>query len=238
MKYIQQIYYHFLNFILPYRCISCTEILVDNNGLCGKCFNELHFITEPMCSQCGVDFAFSIEGKVLCGRCIANPPKYDWARSLLKFNEQSKKIIHRFKYTDHTSYGKIFASHIIARYKSEIIENDLIIPVPMNKYKRLFRQYNPPQILAKYLADSVSMPIITDGLIKTKWTKSQIYLSKNKRQKNLQGSIIVNNKYNFKDKKIILIDDVKTTGTTAEYCAKELKKSGASKISLLTICSV
>jgi ComF family protein len=238
MKYLSAICSNFINFILPYRCISCSEILADNNSLCAKCFSNLHFITQPLCHHCGVDFAFPIEGKILCGKCIFAPPKYDCARSLLKFNEHSKKLIHRFKYNDHTAFGKIFARHIIARYRTDIEGNDVIIPVPMNKYKRLFRQYNPPQILAQYLAELSAIPMLADALIKTKWTKGQTYLTRRKRQKNLQGSIITNKVHALKGLKIILVDDVKTTGSTAEYCAKQLKKAGASKVTLITICSV
>ena len=226
-----------INFILPHRCIFCAEFLVEDNGLCGKCFSSLNFITRPFCEQCGTPFAFAIEGKMLCGRCIIRPPKYDIARSLWKFDLMSKKLIHRFKYNDYTSYAKFFAQILTSRYQQEIAGHDLIIPVPMNRYKRLFRQYNPPQVLADALSREINIPMLAGGLIKLKWTKAQTYLSKNQRQENLKGSIIVNNKYDFQQQKIILVDDVRTTGSTAEYCARCLKNAGATQVTLLTICS-
>jgi ComF family protein len=134
-----------------------------------------------------------------------------------------------------TSKAVIFAKIIMSRYKEELRDVDFAIPVPMHRIKRIFRQYNPAQILAHELSRQIAVPMIPDILIKTKWTKPQTTLNKAQRQKNLEGSIIINNKKNIHGAKILLVDDVRTTGTTGNSCAKILKQSGAAEVKLVTI---
>lgn len=224
-----------VDYILPYRCIVCSELMVGNHGICIPCFKKINFISEPFCAQCGFLFEFKIDEKMLCGKCIAHPPTYDIARSLLKFDENSKKLIHKFKYNDCTSYAKLFANALVAKYKHEFADINLIVPIPMHRIKRIFRQYNPPQILAFELSKLLGVKMAADGLIKIRWTKPQTKLTKAKRQKNLDGSVLVNTKIDFANLNIMLVDDVKTTGTTAHYCAKLLKKAGANQVKLATI---
>ena len=114
----------------------------------------------------------------------------------------------------------MFAKLIIARYKQEIEEVDLVIPVPMHRIKRIFRQYNPAQILAKDIADLLKIPMVPDVLIKTKWTKPQTKLTKYQREKNLSGSLVFNIKRIVKGMRVLLVDDVKTTGTTCKHLRK------------------
>ena len=129
----------------------------------------------------------------------------------------------------------MFAKLLWARYKSEIQNVDIVVPVPMHRWKRVFRNYNPAQILGQELTNIIAKPMYPDALIKQKWTISQTGLSKEKRSKNLQGSIKIGNKYNLKDKNILLVDDVKTTGATSNLCSKILKQAGANLVKLVTI---
>jgi ComF family protein len=224
-----------IDYILPYRCSLCSELIEKEQGICAPCFTKLNFVTVPYCSCCGFPFEFVIEGQNLCAPCVAKRPSYDLARSLLKFDLESKKLIHAFKYNDRTSHSKIFAKLLIARYKKEIEDVDLVVPVPMHRIKRIFRQYNPAQILAKDIARLLGNPMIPDILIKTRWTKAQTKLTKYEREKNLAGSLAFNVKRTVKGMRILLVDDVRTTGTTCNKCVKLLKNAGASSVKLVTI---
>lgn len=223
------------NFVLPFRCASCSELTEQGNGLCASCFSKLSFISEPYCKTCGFPFEFEIENQFECGKCIVEPPKYDVARSLFKFDYNSKKLIHGFKYNDQTSSAKLFSKLLISRYKDDFQDADLVVPVPMNRFKRIFRNYNPPQILGKHIAASLGVKEVPDLLLKIKWTKPQTKLTKSLREKNLQGSIVINKKYDIKGKTVLLVDDVRTTGTTSNICSTILKKAGAKSVKLLTI---
>jgi len=225
-----------IDYVLPHRCASCSELITEDSGICGKCFQKLNFITSPYCNICGFPFAFAIEGQIVCGNCIATPPKYDLARSLLKFDENSKNLLYGFKYNDKTHYAKFFSKLLIARYRKEMHDVDIITPVLMNRFKRLLRNYNPPQVLAKEISNLLNKQIVPDLLIKTKWTKPQASLTKSQRQKNLAGSIKVNSKYDIRDKIILLIDDVKTTGATSDMCSFLLKSADVKSAKLMTIC--
>lgn len=224
-----------VNYALPHRCMSCSELTEEANGICAHCFKKLNFITSPYCNLCGFPFEFEITGQNLCGKCVSTPPIYDLGRSLFRFDSQSKKLIYAFKYNDQTSHAKMFAKLLLARYYSEIQDIDFIVSVPMHRIKRLFRNYNPAQILGEEISTLMSKPTIHDLLIKIKWTKTQTSLSKTQREKNLAGSLKINSKYNVKGKKILLVDDVRTTGTTSNNCSAILKKAGASVVKLVTI---
>ncbi len=230
-----KIYKYITDYILPSRCASCAEIIYSNEDFCSNCWKKLHFITKPYCVICGRPFNISILEGMKCGKCLQANHYYDLARSLIKFDEYSKKIIHNFKYKDKTSLAKTFTKLLYNQYQHELHGIDYIIPVPMNRFKRLFRMYNPALILALEISKRIRTSVVPGMLIKTKWTKAQTYLSKNEREKNLAGSIIMNKKYQINGKRILLIDDVLTTGTTINKCAKILKAAGARYVVVMTI---
>lgn len=155
-----------------------------------------------------MQFEISLSEDISCGRCIARPPSFDFARSLLKFDKNSKQLIHAFKYHDKIELAKFFSQLLYKTYHNQIGNIDYIIPVPMHRIKRLLRMYNQADSIATR-AGKLRVP---DLLIKTKWTKSQVYLSKRARKENLRNTIKLNPKYDVKGKVILIIDDVVTTG--------------------------
>lgn len=223
-----------IQYIYPPRCISCSVLVQEGNGFCGECWKKLSFITHPYCDICSFEFSINtgLESNV-CLKCISSKPDYDAVRVPLKFDNASQKIIHAFKYYDTTHIAKIFAKIMCTSYKDFICDSDLIIPVPMHKWKRLTRLYNPPQLLAHEIAKTYNITMMPALLKKIKNTKSQTTLSKNQRLNNINGSIIVTNPEYIKDKNIIIVDDVMTTGATISVCAKQLKKAGANSVRAL-----
>lgn len=208
----------------------------ETGGFCGACWSQLNFITKPYCRICCFEFGFDPgDGNDICLKCNTTPPSYNLARSALRFDEYSKKLIHALKYHDSTFIASNFAKIIVNMHKEIILGADFIIPVPMHKWKRLFRLYNQSQILASALAKETSIKMLPDVLMKIKHTKSQTGLSKKQRQENLKGSIVVVKKDIIKGKKIILIDDVMTTGSTVDLCASKLKKAGAKEVIVICI---
>jgi ComF family protein len=155
---------------------------------------------------------------------------------LLRFDANSKKIIHALKYYDKNFVSEIISKMLVNYYKQPITNADLIIPVPMHRIKRLSRLYNHAQILAESIASLVEKKIIPDILLKTKNTKSQTGLARKYRMDNLSDSIaVVANKQKIHGKKILLVDDVMTTGSTVNLCARQLKKAGAKEVVVLCI---
>lgn len=233
-----KIYKSIINYLLPKRCFSCTELIQDDNGFCGNCWKDLNFINNPFCIRCGKEFELKIKGVSECVSCLAKRPIFDKSRSIFKFDEYSKTIVHAFKYFDKTILADYFAEMLFLRYKDDLKIADFIIPVPMHRFKRLLRMYNPPQVIAKSLSKKLDIPVIPDVLEKTKWTKAQTTLSRKARLSNINGSISITNIDKVKDKIIILIDDVITTGSTVNHCSKILKKGGAKEVIVLSIALV
>ncbi len=229
-----------IDYILPYRCSNCSNLISRDHkqGVCYDCFPTLDFITAPYCNKCGIGFAFEMKGMVTCANCASSPPNYEFARSLFKFNEKSKSIIHDFKYADRTSHAEMFSELFLSRYHKDVMHIDAIVPVPMNRFKRVFRHYNPAQVLAAALAKSMGREAIPNALIKSKWTNSQTNLNKKERRKNLSDSLKYNPNVDLEGKNILLVDDVRTTGATSAKCTSLLKKAGAKKVVLFTIALV
>lgn len=235
MKILQ----YFIDYVIPPRCLSCCALVISDNSFCADCWIKLNFITKPYCKLCGRKLNISVvTDELMCSKCIQNKPHFHFARSLFKFDENSKKLIHKFKYHDQTTMAKTFAKLLYQRYHRQIDKNiDVIVPVPMHKIKRLMRMYNQSSVLADALARFLQKPVNHNILIKSKWTKPQVMLSKSAREKNLIKSLQFNTKYNVHNKKVLLIDDVATTGSTINQCSNILKTAGADTIYCLTIAA-
>jgi ComF family protein len=224
------------NFIFPNSCFLCATPDVEYDGFCNDCYKQLNFVSEPVCNVCGrlvpIVFQNNIEK---CSECQKGNKFYDNARALLQFNEGSKSLVHKFKYYDQTRLASVVSKLIYFRYKKKLQDYDCIIPVPMYKIKRIFRLYNQSQILATKIGKLMQKPVDNQVLFKTKWTKPQSTLTLKKRKENLLDSFLSKNIQKIKSKKIILVDDVITTGNTINTCSKILKKSGASSVFVLAI---
>ncbi|MCT4552537.1 MAG: ComF family protein [Alphaproteobacteria bacterium] len=224
----------------PSRCIMCNNFINEiNDGICHKCIKNFKYIEAPFCEICSQPFYYdqneiSIKEKkkITCGNCQRKKPNYDKAISVFKYNFASKKIILPLKHGDKTSYSKIIAKIIFNRFQKIINENDLITPTPIHKKRYSKRKYNQALLIANEVANLSKKKIIRDGLIRYNFKTSQGRLSTKQRIKNVSNSFKINDneKNKFKDKNVILIDDVIATGATINECAKALKKAGAKKV--------
>lgn len=225
----------FIDYILPPRCLNCRTLTLNDDGFCPSCFKQINFISEPLCRKCGSSFTLDISKGTICARCYKTMPFYDKARALLKFDQYSKKAIHDFKYNDKSALAKVYARLIHNNYKDEIKEVDCILPVPMHKLKRMMRMYNQAYVLAKEIALIANKPLYHDVLIKSKWSKPQASLRAKDRLKNLNDSFYIKNDDLIFNKKVLLVDDVITTGTTINECSKLLKKAKCQTVIVVAI---
>ena len=224
---------NFQKLLFPDYCLNCRQE-VESYGLCSDCFKQIKFISENSCLCC-YPFPYNDNFDKICGGCLIDPPLFDQNISSIEFNDLAKALVVNFKYNDVQILKKYFIS--IMRYKAkDIIEEcDVICPVPMHWFKILIRNYNQSCILAKNIAKLDSKKYIPDLLIKSRYTTPQVKLSAKARKSNIAGSIRFNDKYDIKNKVVLLIDDVYTTGSTLNECAKQLKKQGCKKVYTLTV---
>jgi len=225
----------FLEFLFPNHCLFCQEIINRDALFCGCCWPKLKFITEPKCSICAYPFEIEIKHmKPFCAACLLKRPAYDKVVTIFRYNEIIGKAIGDLKYNDQTFLAQKLAKLLGEKAKSEIDDCDLICAVPLHVKKLRERKFNQAILIGKYLSKKKFIP---DLLWRIADTVSQVSLRKEQREKNLKRAFLVNKKYRKElvGKKILLFDDVMTTGATVENCAKALRKCGVEKITILTI---
>lgn len=228
---------HILNLIVPSRCVCGAIITDEENHLCSECWDNIGFIaTKSVCQCCGNPFEFEMMEDAMCSECIANTPEFDKARFVFKYNDVSGKIITGLKYTDKTPYAKTLAKFMSNKINELSDDYDLIVSVPIHPKKLVARKYNQSALLANRLGKITKKAVNNLVLRKVRNIRPQASLTRKERIENAKDAYAVNIKYkdNILGKKILLVDDVITTGATANECAKILKKAGADKVYLLT----
>jgi ComF family protein len=210
----------------------------DMGGLCSDCWIKVDFNSEPACRICNYPFAFEATNNSICGSCIKERPIYEKAYSVFRYNEHSKILLHRFKYSDKTYLAPYFAKWIQRAAKDALIDADILVPVPLHT-KRLFsRLYNQSSLLCMYLSKYTSIAFEPLVLQKDKYTIPQTGLERNKRLNNVKNAFSINPEEQsaIEGKKVVLVDDVMTTGATISACTKELIKNGnAAKVTVVTL---
>ncbi|HVY12183.1 MAG TPA: ComF family protein, partial [Alphaproteobacteria bacterium] len=233
---------HCLNVLLPPLCLSCDALVERTQGFCGKCWSDLHFIAAPFCASCGLPFEYAalMPDNAQCGACIAEPPLFKQARAALNYDDASRELILPFKSHDRTDYAPAFARLMQQAGGALLQASDIIIPVPLHPFRLFTRRYNQAALLALALGRLSRKPVRLQALRRRKSTPSQGHLSRAQRRQNVAGAFRVapHEKKNLQGRSVLLIDDVLTTGATANACAKELLKAGAKDVRVLALARV
>jgi len=223
-----------IDFIIPHTCLKCNTINMDY-GLCSDCFKNISFITKPNCQSCGEPFINKTRGKY-CGLCLKNKPKYI-LRSVVIYDENSSSLILKFKHGDGTHISPYMANEmtkVIQDFESDI---DLIIPVPLHKIRLLKRKYNQSAYLAKIIGKNINKTCDYTSVKRIKNTASQGNKSFSARVKNIKSAFAINDT-NIRNKNILIVDDVYTTGATINELSKTLFKSGAKQVYVVCFAKV
>lgn len=230
-----------INILLPPRCVKCGKIITSADGLCEDCFNEVNFITHPFCAKCGMPFENAPNAKdLLCGHCIQDTKSpFHLSRSALKYDDNSKPLILAFKFMDKTENARVFAKWMkIAGEDIFASGVDLIIPIPLHYTRLVKRRYNQSAILASELSKLTGLMVDYDSVVRHIKTRPQVEFSGHARVKNVQGVFSIKHLDKIKGQRILLLDDVMTTGSTLKECAKALLKAGAKSVDTLTVARV
>lgn len=230
-----------INLILPPRCLLCGKVINGDNGLCNDCFNNITFITKPYCDKCGYPFYKSIDSDGICLSCLnpKNKQIFRMCRSAIVYDEYSKKLILDFKFSDHVENKVLLARWLNMAGKDIFDEGiDIIIPVPLHFTRMIKRKYNQSAILAKELSRLCKIDVDYNLLKRSKMTAPQTQCTGKERQKNVKNAFVVSDIEKIKGKRIVLIDDVYTTGATLKECAKILLSAGAKSVDALTVARV
>jgi ComF family protein len=226
----------FLDAVLPPRCPVTGSIVGETVTVAPEYWSQLTFLQKPFCARCGTPFGHDgVEG-MTCGSCMTIPPLYSRARAALKYDDASAKALLKFKHGDGTHLSPLLSKWLL-QSGAELFEGaDVLIPVPLHRWRLFKRRYNQAALLAQSLSVFTDIPVTTTVLKRTRRTESQGHKSKSQRLENIRNAFNVRG--NVDGKNIILIDDVMTSGATATECAKVLLNAGAAQVDVLTVARV
>jgi ComF family protein len=193
-------------------------------------------IVTPMCIVCGIPFAGGGSDHV-CGRCGTSPPRFDAARAAFAYEGASRDLIHAFKYRNKTHLRRPLALLTLERL-AEFIQfwrPDLIMPVPLHRKKLSSRGFNQALLLGEVFSQRLKMPLDRRNLRRIRWTEPQVNLAAGDRRANVKGAFSIHEPALVIGRRVLLVDDVLTTGSTAEECGKVLKAAGAGDVTVVTV---
>jgi ComF family protein len=223
-----------LDIPLPPRCLGCAVVVNDPGSLCSACWNSCDFLAGPACGQCGRPHHLLVndDPAMRCGACLAHPPAFDSMRAVLAYDDVARTVALQLKYGRQIAHARTIARLMLRLIPPECEPaHALLIPVPLHRWRIWRRGYNQSALIGDHLARLTGIPHDPGVLIRTKATPSLGHLNRTMRRKAISGAFAVNR--SLKNKAVVLIDDVYTTGATAEGCAHALKKAGADRVDVL-----
>jgi ComF family protein len=226
--------------VIPPVCLACHGRIDSHNALCPKCWNGITFIRPPLCDRLGLPMPFDTGGVMISGAAAASPPVYNRARSVASYSGVMRELIHDFKFSDRHDARRLFARWLTEAGRDLLSDAHVVVPVPMARSRLLKRRYNQAALLAQDVARTSRIAFDPLALIKTRATQDQVGLTRRERQLNVSGAFAVPPQAvpRIAGRNVVLIDDVITTGATAEAAAKALKSAGAARIDVLALALV
>lgn len=230
---MKRIYQTILNTLFPLSCVLCG---LRGALICPDCEKKLPRVGDDRCSICGIPFAGNA-GQHPCSTCLDDPPQYDRHRSLFVFNDEVKKIIHGLKYHEQFWVKQVVQQKGMT-VLSEFSDVDCLVPIPLHTSRLKKRGYNQSVLLAETMGRILKKPVLIQALKRVKDTLSQTGLKKKERYQNLRGAFSVDFTSQEVPRKILLVDDVHTTGVTLSVAAGVLKKIGVKDVCAVTMAIV
>ncbi|TMI98354.1 MAG: ComF family protein [Alphaproteobacteria bacterium] len=228
-----------LDTALPPLCPSCRD-LVTGNGLCPTCWGRLAFISAPYCPRLGIPFAYDPGPGILSMQAIADPPAYGRARAAVRYDDVARKLVHAFKYGDRLDLAPLLGRWM-TRAGQDLFEGaHALVPVPLHWRRLWARRFNQSAALAEAIARDSGIAVAHPALRRVKATEQQVGLSRTERATNVQGAFRVApaDKAHVAGRRLIIVDDVLTSGATADACARALLRAGAAQVDVLVFARV
>lgn len=226
--------------VTPPLCLSCQSPVSMGAALCLTCWQKLQLIDEPVCDVLGTPFAYDEGEGALSPAAMAKPPAWDKARAAVAFDRLSGQLVHLLKYQDQHEAALLMARMMVGAGRNLWPEVDVMVPVPLHRKRLWKRRFNQAAVLTQQLAQVTGKPWRSDVLLRNLATTSQVGLDAKERRKNVRRAFHVplEKAGHVAGKTVLLVDDVRTTGATAEACAETLKQAGAARVYVLSFALV
>ena len=229
-----------LDTVYPAHCPGCGAGTADQGMLCGACWQQVPFISRPFCERLGTPFSFDIGGPLLSPSAIAEPPVFDRARAVALHDGHARAFVHRLKFSDRLDLAGPMGRMMAAAGHEVLEAADGLVPVPLHWTRALWRRFNQSALLAEEIAGISRVGVLHDVLRRRKRTTQQVGLSRAERIANLQGAFVVPPEALalVDGRRLVLVDDVHTTGATLNACARVLRRAGATQVDVITFTKV
>lgn len=233
MAVLDQLLRPALDFVLPPRCPCCGDILSADGSFCAGCWQSLHFIVPPWCASCAVPLPFANDDGLQCASCLAAKPLHNGIRAAVAYDDNSRAVALRLKYGGKIGLARMIAAQLL-RHMPDDKDGLLIVPVPLHWTRLWRRSFNQSALIASELSRLSGVEMLPDLLVRQRMTPSLRGLSAKERKKTVGTAFAMSPRYadRVKGARIILVDDVLTTGATSDGCFKTLRKGGASWMQL------
>jgi ComF family protein len=228
-----------LDVALPRLCPACREP-VASEGLCAPCWSKLTFIAPPYCARLGIPFPFDAGPGTLSIEALADPPAYERARAAVCFDETARVLVHALKYGDRLDLAPMMGRWMANAGRELTREADLLVPVPLHWRRQWARRFNQSALLADVIAKASGLKVAHRALRRLKATPQQVGLARTERAVNVRGAFGVpkGRRREVEGRRLILVDDVLTSGATLEACTKALERAGAVHVDVLVFARV
>jgi ComF family protein len=228
-----------LDVALPTLCVACREP-VDGDGVCAGCWAKLSFIAPPFCPRLGIPFVYDPGSDMLSMEAIANPPAYARARAAVRYDDVARTLVHALKYRDRTDLAPAMGRWM-ARAGHELLDDaDVLVPVPLHWRRAWGRRYNQSGALARVIERQTGVRMAPEALRRIRPTEQQIGLSRTQRASNVQGAfkVATDRQSLITGRRVVLVDDVLTSGATVDACARALLRAKAASVDVLVFARV
>ncbi|MCZ6885613.1 MAG: ComF family protein [Alphaproteobacteria bacterium] len=235
-----------VDLLLPHQCLKCGAVIGAEGALCAACWVEITFIAPPICGRCGYPFELDQGGyggdgsDSVCGACIRYPPAWDRARAVFRYDDKSRHLVLGFKHGDRTHGAPAFGVWLHRAAGPLVKDADLVVPVPLHRWRLFRRRYNQAALLARAFSRCADIPCVPDLLTRVRATPSQGRLNRRRRRLNVRGAFAVPLKHRpmIAARRVVLVDDVFTTGATVDAATRCLLRAGAAAVDVLTLARV
>lgn len=229
-----------LRLLLPPTCLACDRLVASDGSVCAACWARMPFLSQPWCQRLGVPFAYELGPGAVSPQAIAHPPVFDRLRAVAAYDGPARALVARLKYHDRPSLAPAMGGWM-ARAGAELLASSpdevapVLVPVPLHGLRRWSRRYNQAGLLARSVGERSGLEVAAHALLRKRATKRQVGLDAAARARNVRGAFAVTEEGEMRlsGRRAVLVDDVYTTGATAQAAARALLRAGALSVDVL-----